>query len=92
MWQSAVLLAYLHVLLMSRVLVAFLALIAEVGSRENADAACRRLTASWVRERATAGTAGDIETCEFFEGHENAGSEALLPAGGQQGEQHVKFL
>ena len=43
------------------------------------DAKCRQLTASWVRERAKADEG--IELCEFFEGHERAGSEALLPAG-----------
>ena len=111
---------------------------AEEGSRESVDAGCRRLTATWVRERAAerrgeraggggsgggggeagggdvemedaagagpSGSAGgaagggggggggargrggggdvaDIELCEFYEGHERAGVEALLPPG-----------
>lgn len=55
------------------------------------DAKCRRLTASWVRERAaTAAAAGggdapDIELCTFFEEHERAGAEAVLPPGGPRG-------
>jgi DNA excision repair protein ERCC-2 len=52
---------------------------AEEGSRESVDAGCRRLTASWVRDAALKDT--DIETCSFFEGHEKAGQEALLPPG-----------
>ncbi|KAF8064487.1 hypothetical protein HT031_003286 [Scenedesmus sp. PABB004] len=52
---------------------------AEEGSRESVDAGCRRLTASWVREAAAAG--GDVETCGFFDAHEKAGQEALLPPG-----------
>ncbi|GLI64983.1 hypothetical protein VaNZ11_008408 [Volvox africanus] len=73
--------------------------VAEEGSRESVDAGCRRLTASWVRERAadrvSRGTTegggeedggsesavGDIELCDYFEGHERAGVEALLPPG-----------
>ncbi|KAG2438141.1 hypothetical protein HXX76_005750 [Chlamydomonas incerta] len=99
---------------------------AKEGSRESVDAGCRRLTATWVRERAAerrgsrpggagggdvemedaaaagpsgsaaGGAAGggdgaargggggdvaDIELCEFYEGHERAGVEALLPPG-----------
>ncbi len=53
----------------------------EEGSRESVDAGCRRLTASWVREKARAGDAS-VELCEFFEEHERAGQEALLPPGG----------
>jgi DNA excision repair protein ERCC-2 len=44
------------------------------------DSGCRRLTASWVRERAA--TDADIELCDYYEAHEKAGSEALLPPGG----------
>lgn len=40
------------------------------GSRESVDSGCRRLTASWVRDRAQHDP--DIETCEFFEGLEQA--------------------
>eukprot|EP00955_Chlamydomonas_euryale_P080485 363429-Chlamydomonas_euryale.AAC.3 len=53
--------------------------VADEGSRESVDAKCRQLTASWVRERAVSD--GNIELCDFFEGHERAGSEALLPPG-----------
>ncbi|KAG1659685.1 hypothetical protein FOA52_004324 [Chlamydomonas sp. UWO 241] len=50
--------------------------VAEEGSRESVDAKCRQLTASWVRERAVSDES--VELCDFFEGHERAGSEALL--------------
>mmetsp|Transcript_5423 Transcript_5423/g.11986 ORF Transcript_5423/g.11986 Transcript_5423/m.11986 type:complete len:760 (+) Transcript_5423:301-2580(+) len=53
--------------------------VAEEGSRESVDAQCRKMTASWVRERAVSDA--NVELCDFFEGHERAGSEALLPAG-----------
>lgn len=43
------------------------------------DAGCRRLTASWVREAAL--KSPDIDTCSFFDAHEKAGQEALLPPG-----------
>lgn len=52
---------------------------AEEGSRESVDAGCRRLTASWVREAKLKDP--QIETCDFFEAHEKAGHEALLPPG-----------
>ena len=49
------------------------------------DAGCRRLTATWVRERAGAGAAGggdaSVELCDFFETYERAGADALLPPG-----------
>lgn len=54
-------------------------MVAEEGSRESVDSKCRQLTASWVREKAVDNP--DIELCDFFEGHERAGSEALLPPG-----------
>lgn len=44
------------------------------------DARCRQLTASWVRERALSDPES-VELCDFFEGHEKAGAEALLPPG-----------
>lgn len=53
--------------------------VAEEGSRESVDAKCRKLTASWVRERAQ--TNPDIETCRFYEEHDKKGAEALLPPG-----------
>ncbi|GBG88390.1 hypothetical protein CBR_g47089 [Chara braunii] len=63
------------------------------GSRESVDAGCRKLTASWVRERAMQMTegggggggggeeVGDIELCSFFEGYQKSGGDALLPPG-----------
>lgn len=64
------------------------------GSRESVDAGCRRLTASWVRERANARReapaldnddeaeeVADVELCDFFETFTAAGADALLPAG-----------
>ncbi|KAL6748525.1 hypothetical protein V8C86DRAFT_1139607 [Haematococcus lacustris] len=53
--------------------------VADESSREGVDAGCRRLTASWVRERAVSDAS--IELCNFYEGHEKAGTEALLPPG-----------
>jgi hypothetical protein len=41
------------------------------------DAGCRRLTASWVRDRAASDHS--IELCDSFEGLERAGPEVLLP-------------
>lgn len=52
---------------------------AEEGSRESVDAGCRRLTAAWVREAKLKDP--QVETCDFFEAHEKAGHEALLPPG-----------
>lgn len=53
--------------------------VAEEGSRESVDAKCRRLTATWVRERHVSDQ--DIEVCDFFEQLERAGSDALLEPG-----------
>lgn len=53
--------------------------VADEATRESVDAKCRKLTAPWVRERAA--TVPDIELCGFFEGHEKAGAEAVLPPG-----------
>jgi DNA excision repair protein ERCC-2 len=52
----------------------------EEGSRESVDAGCRRLTAAWARERAARDSS--IELCDFFEQHQAAGQDALLPPGG----------
>jgi DNA excision repair protein ERCC-2 len=52
---------------------------ADEATRESVDAKCRKLTAPWVRERAA--TVPDIELCGFYETHENAGDDALLPPG-----------
>ncbi|KAI3840738.1 hypothetical protein MKX03_026633 [Papaver bracteatum] len=48
-------------------------------SRDSVDAACRKLTASWVREAAV--KSPGIPTCDFFENYERAGSNAILPSG-----------
>ena len=45
---------------------------ADEGSRESVDAKCRRLTATWVREKATSDP--DVETCSFNEGLDRAGT------------------
>lgn len=67
--------------------------IADEGSRESVDSKCRQLTASWVRERAGSGAGESTgrmdhdlrdegpELCDFFEGHERAGADAILPSG-----------
>lgn len=49
--------------------------LAEEGSRESVDAKCRRLTATWVRERHVSDQ--DIEVCNFFEQLERAGAHTL---------------
>ncbi|PWA49228.1 RAD3-like DNA-binding helicase protein [Artemisia annua] len=54
----------------------------EVVSKENrdsVDAGCRKLTASWVREMALSDKS--VKVCEFYEGLERSGSEAVLPPG-----------
>ncbi|CAB4291710.1 unnamed protein product [Prunus armeniaca] len=48
-------------------------------NRDSVDAACRKLTASWVR--ALAAENPNVPTCEFFEQYEKAGSGAVLPPG-----------
>ncbi|KAG9157245.1 hypothetical protein Leryth_004915 [Lithospermum erythrorhizon] len=48
-------------------------------NRDSVDAACRKLTASWVRN--VAATNPNVKTCEFFEEYERVGSNALLPPG-----------
>lgn len=56
-------------------------------SREEADAACRSLTASWVRSSvmevdtpaADNGTGGAL--CEFYEGYEREGMDSIMPSG-----------
>jgi hypothetical protein len=53
---------------------------AEEGSRESVDAGCRRLTAAWTRERAARDAS--VELCDYYERHEAAGQDALLPPGG----------
>ncbi|GLT37015.1 hypothetical protein SLA2020_113590 [Shorea laevis] len=48
-------------------------------NRDSVDAACRKLTASWVRTMAAENP--NVPTCEYFEDYERAGGEALLPPG-----------
>ena len=43
------------------------------------DAKCRRLTATWVREKAHSDP--DVETCSFNEGLDKAGPEGVLDPG-----------
>ncbi|KAI8463211.1 MAG: hypothetical protein J3K34DRAFT_496282 [Monoraphidium minutum] len=53
--------------------------VAEEGSRESVDAGCRKRTAAWSRERASKDAS--VELCDFYEAHEAAGQDALLPPG-----------
>ncbi|XP_052186554.1 general transcription and DNA repair factor IIH helicase subunit XPD isoform X2 [Diospyros lotus] len=48
-------------------------------NRDTVDAACRKLTASWVRALAVENP--NVPTCPFFENYERAASEAVLPPG-----------
>lgn len=48
----------------------------EQGDRENVDAGCRNMTASWVRARAE--TDPSVRLCEYFEDYDAAGSDADL--------------
>ncbi|PSR86065.1 DNA repair helicase [Actinidia chinensis var. chinensis] len=48
-------------------------------NRDSVDAACRKLTASWVRALAVENRS--IPTCSFFENYEKAASDAVLPPG-----------
>ncbi|TQD92788.1 hypothetical protein C1H46_021563 [Malus baccata] len=48
-------------------------------NRDSVDAACRKLTASWVRNLAAENP--NVPTCEFYEEYEKAGSGAVLPPG-----------
>ncbi|PIA44815.1 hypothetical protein AQUCO_01700426v1 [Aquilegia coerulea] len=53
--------------------------VVSANSRDSVDAACRKRTASWVRELAI--TNPNIETCGFFEGFERVADNVILPAG-----------
>jgi DNA excision repair protein ERCC-2 len=59
--------------------------VAEEGTRESVDARCRRLTASWVREKhleqVAREEAPEAELCSFFEDYEKEGPDAVLPPG-----------
>ncbi|KFK35304.1 hypothetical protein AALP_AA5G267300 [Arabis alpina] len=48
-------------------------------NRDSVDAACRKRTASWVRDMAVENK--NVELCDYFENHEKAGENALLPPG-----------
>lgn len=48
-------------------------------NRDSVDAACRKLTASWVRSVAAENP--NIPTCPFFENYERASTDASLPSG-----------
>ncbi|RXH84209.1 hypothetical protein DVH24_027108 [Malus domestica] len=48
-------------------------------NRDSVDAACWKLTASWVRNLAAENP--NVPTCEFYEEYEKAGSGAVLPPG-----------
>lgn len=57
-------------------------------SREQADAHCRSLTASWVRSSAVQPDASAVQTpdsnvelCQYFEGFQQQGADCILPAG-----------
>ena len=59
--------------------------VADEGSRESVYARCRRLTASWVREKHMDCVSREEETstelCQFFEDYEKEGPDAVLPPG-----------
>ena len=59
--------------------------VADEGSRESVDARCRRLTATWVRERHMEAVAQEetpeTDLCQFFEDYEKEGPDAVLPPG-----------
>ncbi|KAM5563758.1 general transcription and DNA repair factor IIH helicase subunit XPD [Rosa sericea] len=48
-------------------------------NRDSVDAACRKLTASWVRAAAIGNP--NVPSCEFFEQFERAGEGTVLPPG-----------
>ncbi|XP_040364155.1 general transcription and DNA repair factor IIH helicase subunit XPD isoform X2 [Rosa chinensis] len=48
-------------------------------NRDSVDAACRKLTASWVRAAAIGNP--NVPSCEFFEQFERAGQGIVLPSG-----------
>jgi DNA excision repair protein ERCC-2 len=54
--------------------------VGEEGSRESVDAKCMKLTAPWVRERASSDME-DIALCNFYEGLDAAGPDGRLDAG-----------
>jgi len=51
----------------------------EESDREAVDAACRSMTASWVRKRAQEGAS--VELCEFYEQYDANGTDTAIPYG-----------
>ena len=54
--------------------------------RDAVDSMCRDRTASWVRGKATAsgasaGAAGEVELCSFYEEYSSRGSDSVVPSG-----------
>jgi DNA excision repair protein ERCC-2 len=50
--------------------------VVDESDRERVDAACRNMTASWVRSRAESDPT--VKLCEFFENYDRAGTDAEL--------------
>lgn len=66
--------------------------VSKTENRQEADAACRALTASWVRssvmeidtlsqQNGHAEPSSNAPLCEYFEGHERQGVNSIMPAG-----------
>lgn len=56
--------------------------VVDEGSRESVDAKCMKLTAPWIRERATSfSDIEDISLCDYYEGLDAAGHAGRLDAG-----------
>ena len=51
----------------------------QLPTRAKVDAGCHDLTSPWIREQAASNP--DIELCEFFEGFERTGRDAVLAPG-----------
>lgn len=59
--------------------------VSKAESREEADAGCRSLTASWVRssaiEKDEASKTNNPTLCQYFEGYQREGADSILPTG-----------
>lgn len=63
--------------------------VSSADSREQADARCRALTASWIRSSAVETDANsttqthdsNVELCKYFEGFQQQGADCILPSG-----------
>ncbi len=60
--------------------------VSSMDSREEADSACRSLTASWVRSSVmdiedVGGTDSNPKLCEYYEGHKREGIDSIMPSG-----------